>query len=61
MIVTPYMVRPMARQELARPLDGLGDADRSQGELPRPRQRIYGAGRPAPVGDLKGDYGFIVE
>ena len=24
-IVTPYMVRPVARQELARPLDGLGE------------------------------------
>lgn len=37
-IVTPYMVRPVARQELARPVDGLGDPDRPQGQLPRTHQ-----------------------
>ncbi|MEO8421103.1 MAG: type II and III secretion system protein family protein [Hyphomicrobium sp.] len=60
-IVTPYMVRPVARQELARPLDGLGDPTDRKSNFLGHINRIYGAGRPAPVGDLKGDYGFIVE
>ncbi len=60
-IVTPYMVRPVARQELARPLDGLGDPTDRKANFLGHINRIYGAGRPAPVGDLKGDYGFIVE
>ena len=33
-IVTPYLVKPTARQELARPLDGLADGDRHEGQLP---------------------------
>ncbi len=60
-IVTPYMVRPVARQELARPLDGLGDPTDRKANFLGHMNRIYGGGRPAPVGDLKGDYGFIVE
>jgi pilus assembly protein CpaC len=60
-IVTPYMVRPVSRQELARPLDGLGDPTDRKANFLGHINRIYGAGRPAPVGDLKGDYGFIVE
>jgi pilus assembly protein CpaC len=60
-IVTPYMVRPVARQELARPLDGMGDPTDRKANFLGHINRIYGAGRPAPVGDLKGDYGFIVE
>ncbi len=60
-IVTPYMVRPVARQELARPLDGLGDPTDRKSNFLGHINRIYGGGRPAPVGDLKGDYGFIVE
>lgn len=60
-IVTPYMVRPVARQELARPLDGLGDPTDRKANFLGHLNRIYGGGRPAPVGDLKGDYGFIVE
>jgi pilus assembly protein CpaC len=60
-IVTPYLVRPVARQELARPLDGLGDPTDRKANFLGHINRIYGGGRPAPVGDLKGDYGFIVE
>jgi pilus assembly protein CpaC len=60
-IVTPYMVRPVARQELARPLDGLGDPTDRKANFLGHINRVYGGGRPAPVGDLKGDYGFIVE
>lgn len=60
-IVTPYMVKPVARQDLARPLDGLADPTDAKANLLGQINRIYGGGRPAPVGDLKGDYGFIVE
>lgn len=60
-IVTPYMVKPVARQDLARPLDGLADPTDAKANLLGQINRIYGGGRPAPVGGLKGDYGFIVE
>jgi len=60
-IVTPYMVRPKSRQELARPLDGLADPTDLRANFLGQINRIYGGGQPAPVGDLKGDYGFIVE
>jgi pilus assembly protein CpaC len=60
-IVTPYMVRPVARQELARPLDGLADPTDRKANFLGHINRVYGGSRPAPVGDLKGDYGFIVE
>ena len=55
------MVRPTARQNLARPDDGLAPALGPEGQFPRPLNRIYGKGRALPAGGLKGDYGFIVE
>lgn len=61
-IVTPYLVQPTSRQELARPLDGLGEATDLNGIFMGHFNRIYGADPSAPPpGDLKGDYGFIVE
>jgi pilus assembly protein CpaC len=60
-IVTPYMVRPVARQELARPTDGLADPTDRKANFLGHINRIYGRTESAPVGDLKGDYGFIVE
>lgn len=60
-IVTPYMVRPVARQELSLPQDGLGDPTDRKANFLGHINRIYGGGGPPPVGDLKGDYGFIVE
>lgn len=60
-IVTPYLVRPTARQELARPLDGLAAATDRKANFLGHLNVIYGRGREAPIGDLKGDYGFIVE
>jgi len=60
-IVTPYMVRPTSRQNLARPLDGLADASDMKANFLGHLNRIYGRGQAQPVGDLKGDYGFIVE
>lgn len=60
-IVTPYMVRPTARQNLARPDDGLAPASDLKADLLGHLNRIYGKGRELPPGGLKGDYGFIVE
>jgi pilus assembly protein CpaC len=60
-IVTPYIVRPVARQDLARPLDGLAPASDLRGNFMGHLNRIYGTESTAPAGDLKGDYGFIVE
>jgi len=60
-IVTPYVVRPTARKELARPLDGLAAASDLKGIFLGHLNRIYGKGTNVPSGGLKGDYGFIVE
>lgn len=60
-IVTPYVVRPTARKELSRPLDGLGDAADREANFMGHVNKIYGRGSQMPAGDLKGDYGYIVE
>jgi pilus assembly protein CpaC len=60
-IVTPYMVRPTARQNLARPDDGLAAASDLKATFLGHLNRIYGRGRELPPGGLKGEYGFIVE
>jgi pilus assembly protein CpaC len=61
-IVTPYLVKPVARQDLGRPSDGLAEATDLKGIFLGHFNRIYGADPAAPPpGDLKGDYGFIVE
>ncbi len=60
-IVTPYLVRPQAKSELARPLDGLAPASDKRANFLGELNVIYGRGSAVPQGDLKGDYGFIVE
>jgi len=60
-IVTPYVVKPTARKELARPVDGLTEATDMKANFLGHLNRIYGKGQAQPIGDLKGDYGFIVE
>jgi pilus assembly protein CpaC len=60
-IVTPYIVRPTARKNLARPDDGLAAASDLKANFLGHINRVYGKGRELPVGSLKGDYGFIVE
>lgn len=60
-IVTPYVVRATSRQELGRPLDGLAEASDRKANFLGHLNRIYGKGNDLPHGDLKGDYGFIVE
>lgn len=60
-IVTPYLVHPVARQQLATPVDGLAPATDLKGDFLGHLNRIYGRGESRPDGGLKGDYGFIVE
>ncbi|MFM2423286.1 MAG: hypothetical protein RL291_1816 [Pseudomonadota bacterium] len=61
-IVTPYVVKPTARQNLARPDDGLAPASDLKANFLGHLNRVYGRGNQAPAtGDLKGDVGFIVE
>ncbi len=60
-IVTPYLVKPQAKSELARPLDGLAPTSDRKANLLGQLNVIYGRGNVAPAGDLKGDYGFIVD
>jgi pilus assembly protein CpaC len=60
-IVTPYLVRPTARQNLARADDGLAPASDLKANFLGHLNRIYGKGTQPPPGGLKGDYGFIVE
>ena len=60
-IVTPYMVKPTARQNLARPDDGLAPASDLKANLLGHLNRVYGKGKPQPDGGLKGSHGFIVD
>ncbi len=60
-IVTPYLVRPTSRQNLSLPNDGLAEASDLRANLLGHLNRVYGKTSAHPVGDLKGDYGFIVD
>jgi pilus assembly protein CpaC len=60
-IVTPYLVQPTSRQQLATPADGLAPATDLKADFLGHLNRIYGKGEGMPSGGLKGDYGFIVE
>ncbi|MGF1650550.1 MAG: type II and III secretion system protein family protein [Hyphomicrobiaceae bacterium] len=59
-IVTPYVVRPTARQNLSRAGDGLLPATQEKQTFLGHLNRIYSRGEPQN-GGFKGDYGFIVE
>jgi pilus assembly protein CpaC len=60
-IVTPYLVQPVSRQQLSAPTDGLYPATDLKADFLGHLNRIYGKGESMPSGGLKGDYGFIVE
>lgn len=61
-IVTPYITKPAARQQLARPDDGFAWASDVNSDLLGQMNRIYGRDpEQAPVGNYAGDVGFIVE
>jgi pilus assembly protein CpaC len=61
-LVTPYVVKPVARSELAQPDDGFGWASDLNTDLIGQMNRVYGRHpERAPVGRFDGDVGFIVE
>ena len=61
-LVTPYMVKPVARQKLARPDDGLAPASDLKFNFLGHLNRVYGKDIPPPgqVG-LKDSVGFIID
>jgi pilus assembly protein CpaC len=59
-IVTPYLVRPVARKKLGRPSDGLAAATDMKANFLGHLNRIYGKGSSMDAGSTK-DFGFIVE
>ncbi len=61
-LVTPYVVDPVARQQLATPSDGFGWSSDVNADLLGQMNRIYGRNpESVPVGQFNGDVGFIVE
>ena len=61
-IVTPYLVKPVARTALAKPDDGFAPADDATSTFLGRLNRVYGTkGKPAPSGSYNGKYGFIFE
>jgi pilus assembly protein CpaC len=64
-IVTPYVVKPVAPRNLSRPDDGFADASDPASILLGRLNRIYGVPKPkeAPVkqSSYRGNYGFILD
>jgi pilus assembly protein CpaC len=61
-LVTPYVVKPVPKQELAQPDQGFGWASDVHSDLLGQMNRIYGRDpERAPVGKFDGDVGYVVE
>jgi pilus assembly protein CpaC len=60
-IVTPYLVKPVGRPELARPDDGLSASSDANAILLGHLNSIYGGPGNAPTGNYQGHYGYIYE
>jgi pilus assembly protein CpaC len=61
-IVTPYVVRAVAQNQLSRPDDGFAAASDSQSALLGRINRLYGiAGRVEPVAGHETNFGFIID
>ena len=65
-LVTPYVVRAVARKELARPDDGFADASDPASVLlgtlqPHLRRRQARPAKPNPKAAYHGNYGFILD
>jgi len=61
-IVTPFVVKPVARQQLAQPDQGFGWASDVDADVLGQMNRVYGRHpERAPVGKFDGDVGFIVD
>ena len=61
-VVTPYIVRPVSPNEIARPDDGFADASDPQGWLLGRVNRLYSSrNNPEAVQNYKGRFGFITD
>jgi pilus assembly protein CpaC len=64
-LVTPYVVQPVAQKELSRPDDGFADAPDPSTVLLGRFNRLYGVAGPAgpidPLHSYRGNYGFILD
>jgi pilus assembly protein CpaC len=61
-IVTPFVVKPVPRQQLAQPDQGFGWASDVDSDVLGQMNRVYGRNpERAPVGKFDGDVGFIVD
>ena len=60
-IVTPYTVKAVARDQLATPVDGLEDPTDLQADFMGQINKVYGKQEALPEGQYEGKYGFIVE
>jgi pilus assembly protein CpaC len=60
-IVTPYLVKPVARNALARPDAGFSTPDDRSGNFLGRLNRVYGQGQAAPNGTYQGDVGYIIK
>jgi pilus assembly protein CpaC len=61
-LVTPYVVRAVAQNQLSRPDDGFASASDSQSALLGRLNRLYGiAGRVEPVAGYETNFGFIID
>ncbi len=60
--VTPYLVKPVSPNSIARPDDGFAPAGDGTASFLGRINRVYGVkGAPAPAGAYRGTYGFIFE
>jgi pilus assembly protein CpaC len=61
-IVTPYIVRPVAQKDLSRPDDGYADSADPSAMLLGRFNRLYGVtGNREPKRAYHGSYGFILD
>jgi pilus assembly protein CpaC len=60
-IVTPYLVKPVARNALARPDAGFSTPDDRSANFLGKLNRVYGQGQAAPKGTYQGGVGYIIE
>ncbi len=61
-IITPYLVKPVAPSALARPDAGFNTPGDAQANFLGDVNRVYGAeGAKAPDGTYQGNYGFIIQ
>jgi pilus assembly protein CpaC len=61
-MVTPYVVRAVAQNQLSRPDDGFASASDSQSALLGRLNRLYGiAGKVEPVAGYETNFGFIID